>query len=38
MPFSILDAYQQQIAPLPGYTPRFSRAAEALVALYKQGG
>lgn len=37
MPFSFLDAYHQQIAPLPGYTPRFPRTAEEFIALNKQG-
>lgn len=37
MPFSFLDAYHQQIAPLPGYTPCIPRTAEEFVSLNKQG-
>lgn len=37
MPFSFLDAYHQQIAPLSGYTPRIPRTPEEFVVLNKQG-
>ena len=37
MPFSFLDAYHQQIAPLPGYTPRIPRTPEEFIALNRQG-
>lgn len=35
--FSFLDAYHQQIAPLPGYTPVNTRTPEEFVALNKLG-
>lgn len=35
--FSFLDAYHQQIAPLPGYTPVIARTAEEFIALNKAG-
>jgi len=35
--FSFLDAYHQQIAPLPGYTPVITRTAEEFIALNKAG-
>ncbi|HNT87720.1 MAG TPA: thiamine pyrophosphate-dependent enzyme, partial [Candidatus Hydrogenedentes bacterium] len=37
MPFSFLDAYHQQIAPLPGYAPHIPRTPEEFIALNKQG-
>ncbi len=37
MPFSFLDAYHQQIAPLPGYTPRITRTPEEFIALNRRG-
>ena len=35
--FSFLDAYHQQIRPLPGYTPVVARTAEEFIALNKAG-
>ena len=35
--FSFLDAYHQQIRPLPGYTPKVSRTPEEMIALNRQG-
>ena len=36
-PFSFLDAYHQQIKPLPGYTPTIDRSPEEMVYLNKNG-
>jgi len=35
--FSFLDAYHQQIAPLPGYTPVIARTPEEMIDLNKRG-
>jgi len=35
--FSFLDAYHQQIKPLPGYTPVINRAPEEMIALNRLG-
>ncbi|NLV43062.1 MAG: dehydrogenase [Candidatus Hydrogenedentes bacterium] len=35
--FSFLDAYHQQIRPLPGYTPVVERSADAFIRLNKGG-
>ncbi|HQL93518.1 MAG TPA: thiamine pyrophosphate-dependent enzyme [Candidatus Hydrogenedentes bacterium] len=35
--FSFLDAYHQQIRPLPGYTPKITRTPEEMIALNRQG-
>jgi 2-oxoisovalerate dehydrogenase E1 component len=35
--FTFLDAYHQQIAPLPGYTPVGVRTPEEMIALNKRG-
>ena len=35
--FSFLDAYHQQIKPLPGYTPVIDRSRNTMVALNKRG-
>ncbi len=35
--FSFLDAYHQQIRPLPGYAPTLSRTPEEMIALNKAG-
>ena len=35
--FSFLDAYHQQIRPLPGYTPVIARTPETFLALNKAG-
>lgn len=36
-PFHFLDAYHQQIKPLPGYTPRTYRTTETFIKLNKLG-
>lgn len=36
-PFSFLDAYHQQIQPLPGYTPVIKRNPDEFIALNKAG-
>lgn len=35
--FSFLDAYHQQIRPLPGYTPAVDRSSDAFIRLNKGG-
>lgn len=35
--FSFLDAYHQQIKPLPGYTPVLSRTPEEMICLNRRG-